>query len=53
MFNNSRDAYAIAAFKNGTSINPETPEEVDEVVETLKAQNRWCRPTSWTRSLIR
>ena len=26
------------AFKNGTSINPETPEEVDEVVETLKAQ---------------
>ena len=31
-------AYAIAAFKNGTSINPETPEEVDEVVETLKAQ---------------
>ena len=38
MFNNSRDAYAIAAFKNGTSINPETPEEVDEVVETLKAQ---------------
>ena len=53
MFNNSRDAYAIAAFKNGTSINPETPEEVDEVVETLKAQNRWCRPTSWMRSLIR
>ena len=38
MFNNSRDAYAIAAFKNGTSINPETPEEVDEVVETLKEQ---------------
>ena len=38
MFNNSRDAYAIAAFKNGTSINPETPEEVDEVVETLKTQ---------------
>ena len=38
MFNNSRDAYAIAAFKNGTSINPETPEEVDEVVEELKAQ---------------
>ena len=33
MFNNSRDAYAIAAFKNGTSINPETPEEVDEVVD--------------------
>ena len=53
MFNNSRDAYAIAAFKNGTSINPESPEEVDEVVETLKAQNRWCRPTLWMRSLIR
>ena len=29
---------SYAAFKNGTSINPETPEEVDEVVETLKAQ---------------
>ena len=38
MFNNSRDAYAIAAFKSGHSINPATPEEVDEVVEQLKAQ---------------
>ncbi len=38
MFNNSRDAYAIAAFKAGKSINPESPEEVDEVVEELKAQ---------------
>ena len=38
MFNNSRDAYAIAAFKSGHSINPATPEEVDEVVEELKAQ---------------
>mgnify|MGYP000754959580 FL=1 len=38
MFNNSRDAYAIAAFKDGHSINPATPEEVDEVVEELKAQ---------------
>ncbi len=38
MFNNSRDAYAIAAFKSGRSINPESPEEVDEVVEELKAQ---------------
>lgn len=38
MFNNSRDAYAIAAFKHGTSINPQTTEEVDEVVEELKAQ---------------
>ena len=38
MFNNSRDAYAIAAFKAGKSINPESTEEVDEVVEDLKAQ---------------
>ena len=38
MFNNSRDAYAIAAFKAGKSINPESTEEVDEVVEELKAQ---------------
>ena len=38
MFNNRRDAYAIAAFKSGRSINPESPEEVDEVVEELKAQ---------------
>ena len=38
MFNNSRDAYAIAAFKEGKSINPGTPEEVDEVMEQLKAQ---------------
>ena len=38
MFNNSRDAYAIAAFKSGHSINPATPEDVDEVVEELKAQ---------------
>ncbi len=38
MFNNSRDAYAIAAFKTGNSINPETTEEVDEVVEALKQQ---------------
>ena len=38
MFNNSRDAYAIAAFKAGKSINPQSTEEVDEVVEELKAQ---------------
>lgn len=38
MFNNSRDAYAIAAFKLGLSINPENTEEVDRVVEELKAQ---------------
>ena len=38
MFNNSRDAYAIAAFKAGKSINPDSTEEVDEVVEELKAQ---------------
>ena len=38
MFNNSRDAYAIAAFKSGHNINPQSTEEVDEVVEELKAQ---------------
>ena len=38
MFNNSRDAYAIAAFKEGRSINPATTDEVDEVMEQLKAQ---------------
>ena len=38
MFNNSRDAYAIAAFKAGKSINPDSTEEVDEVVEELTAQ---------------
>ena len=30
MFNNSRDAYAIAAFKSGHDINPQSTEEVDE-----------------------
>ena len=38
MFNNSRDAYAIAAFKSGHDINPQSTEEVDEVVKELKAQ---------------
>ena len=38
MFNNSRDAYAIAAFATGNSINPQSTEEVDEVVEKLKTQ---------------
>ena len=38
MFNNSRDAYAIGAFKMRKSINPATTAEVDEVVEELKAQ---------------
>ena len=38
MFNNSRDAYAIAAFNLGKSINPSSAAEVDEVVEELKKQ---------------
>ncbi len=38
MFNNSRDAYAIAAFTLGKSINPADTAEVDEVMERLKAQ---------------
>lgn len=38
MFNNSRDAYSIAALKLGYNINPQSTEEVDRVVEELKAQ---------------
>lgn len=38
MFNNSRDAYSIAALKLGNSINPQSTEEVGTVVEELKAQ---------------
>ena len=38
MFNNSRDAYAIAAFKLNRSINPASTQEVDEGVEELKLQ---------------
>ena len=38
MFNNSRDAYAIGAFKSGSSVNPQTTEDVDAVVDELKAQ---------------
>lgn len=38
MFNNSRDAYSIAALKLGYGINPQTTEEVDTVVTELKAQ---------------
>ena len=38
MFNNSRDAYAIAAFKEGKSVNPATTDEVDEVMEQLKTK---------------
>ena len=53
MFNNSRDAYAIGAFKSGSSVNPQTTEEVDAVVDELKARSLWCRPMSWTRSSIR
>ena len=55
MFNNSRDAYAIGAFKSGSSVNPQTTEEVDAVVDELKAQKpgcslrreRCCRWTAW------
>lgn len=38
MFNNSRDAYAIGAFKLGQSINPQTVEEVGPAIEELKQQ---------------
>ena len=38
MFNNSRDAYAIAAKRKGLSLNPASVEEVDTVMGDLKAQ---------------
>ncbi|MBQ8647369.1 MAG: spermidine/putrescine ABC transporter substrate-binding protein [Oscillospiraceae bacterium] len=38
MFNNSRDAFAIAAHKLGMSINPTTPAEVARAIEDLKLQ---------------
>lgn len=38
MFNNSRDAYAIAAKKLGMSLNPASVEEVDVVMQELQAQ---------------
>ncbi len=38
MFNNSRDAYSIAALKLGYGINPQSTEDVDTVVTELKAQ---------------
>lgn len=38
MFNNSRDAYAIAAKKLGMSMNPQSVEEVDTVMQELQAQ---------------
>lgn len=38
MFNNSRDAYAIAAKKLGLSLNPTSTDEISVVMEELKAQ---------------
>ncbi len=38
MFNNSRDAFAIAAKRLGMSLNPTTVEEVETIAEELKAQ---------------
>ncbi len=38
MFNNSRDAFAIAARKLGMSMNPKTVEEVNIIAEELKKQ---------------
>ena len=53
MFNNSRDAYAIAAFATGNSINPQSTEEVDEVVEKLKTQKPLVQAYVMERSSIR
>ena len=38
MFNNSRDAYAIAAKKLGMSLNPASVDEVDLVMKELQSQ---------------
>lgn len=38
MFNNSRDAFAIASKKLGLSLNPSTAEEVQQAAEELKKQ---------------
>lgn len=38
MFNNSRDAYAIAAKRAGLSLNPPSVEEVQQVMQDLQAQ---------------
>ena len=38
MFNNSRDAFAIAAFRLGLEINPTTEEEIAQMAELLKQQ---------------
>ena len=53
MFNNSRDAYAIAAFKEGRSVNPATTDEVDQVMEQLKAQKPLVQAYVMTRSSTR
>lgn len=38
MFNNSRDAFAIAQLKSGLSLNPSTQEEIDKALAELKDQ---------------
>lgn len=38
MFNNSRDAFAIAAKKLGMSLNPSSMEEINRIAEELKSQ---------------
>ena len=38
MFNNSRDAFAIAAKKLGVSLNPSSQEDIDIISNELKAQ---------------
>ncbi len=43
MFNNSRDAYAIAAKKLDMSLNPETVDEVSLLTEELKAQKSFVQ----------
>ena len=53
MFNNSRDAYAIAAKKIGYSMNPQTVDEVSTVMNELKAQKNVVQAYVMDEILIR
>ena len=53
MFNNSRDAFAIAAKRIGLSMNPTTVEEIEQMPKSSRRRRALCRPMSWMRSLTR
>ena len=47
MFNNSRDAYAIAAFKSGHSINPATDVYKRQPVVWSTSRRSCCWTSRW------